>query len=137
MGGYMPRFWAIMVGLLSLGSACKQTAPPSSHGAPYVGTLAAGLVVLNKAFTEVAFEFRVDGVQLVDTVVAPGGVPAVVLERQIRLTPGPHRVELFDRRLQEFHVVVFDVQPRDMTIELTLGRDQSSIRAVYSRVGYL
>ena len=133
----MRRFWAIMVGLLSLGSACKQTPPPSSHGASYVGTLAAGLVVLNKAFTEVAFEFRVDGVQLVDTVVAPGGVPALVLERQIRLTPGRHRLELYDRRLHEFHVVVFDVQPRDMTIELTLGRDQSSIRAVYSRLGYL
>ena len=38
---------------------------------------------------------------------------------------------------REFHVVVFDVQPRDMTVELTLGRDQSSIRAVYFRVGYL
>ena len=56
----MQRFWAIMVGLLSLGSACKQTGRPPS----YVGTVVAGFVVLNKAFTPVAFEFRVDGVQI-------------------------------------------------------------------------
>ena len=132
----MRRFLALMVGLLSLGSGCRQDASPPSQGTSYVGTLAVGFFVLNKAFTQVAFEFRVDGVQLVDTVVSPGGVPALVLERQIRLTPGRHRLELYDRRLHEFHIVVFDVQPRDMSIELTLGRDQSTIRAVYSRLGY-
>ena len=133
----MRCFWAIFVGLVALGSACKQAAPRPRHGASYVATVTAGLAVLNKAFAEVPFEFRVDGVQLLDTLVAPGGVPALVLERRIQLTPGPHRLELYDRRLQEFHVLVFEVQPRDMTIELTLGRDHSSIRAVYSRVGYL
>jgi hypothetical protein len=133
----MRKSLAIIVSLLSLASGCKQHPSPASQDTSYVGALTVGFFVVNKAFTQVGFEFRVDGVQLVDTVVSPGGVPALVLERQIRLTPGRHRLELYDRRLQEFHVVVFDVQPRDMSIELTLGRDRSSIRAVYARLWYL
>src|SRR5690349_13702910 len=106
----MQRFWAILAGLVALGAACKQPVRRPAHGASHVATVTAGLAVLNKAFAEVPFEFRVDGVQLLDTLVSPGGVPALVLERRIQLTPSPHRLELYDRRLQEFHVVVFEVQ---------------------------
>ena len=95
------------------------------------------LTVVNNSMREGSIEFRVDGVQLLDTIVPRGGIPALVLHRQIRLTAGKHRLQLFDKHLRQGHEIDFVVKPSEMTIELTLRRDRSTIRAVYYSVGYM
>jgi hypothetical protein len=97
----------------------------------------ARLTVVNNSMREGSLVFSVDGIQVLDTIVRRGGIPALVLERQIHLPAGNHRLEVFDRHLQQGHYVNFVVKPTTMTVEITLGRDVSTIRAVYAEIGYI
>ena len=108
-----------------------------SHPSPYVPTRPIAFTVLNFGRRPIQFEFRVDGVQVIDTTVRVGGLPPLVLERQIRLTPGKHRLELYDPRNDEYHLEDFDVRASDMTVEVRLFDARSELHTYYSRIGYM
>ena len=102
--------------------------------APYVATHASVLAVLNFSRNPVHFEFRVDGVQVVDTTVAVGGLPPVVLSRVA--------MSSFLRELEhpingEYQVQVFEVREGDMTIEIRFSNEHAELRTYYSRVLYM
>jgi hypothetical protein len=102
----------------------------------YAGTHASSLVVLNFSRSPVHFEFRVDGVQVVDTTVSVGGLPPVVLGRVVRLTRGKHRLELYDTRNGEYKTQIFEVRDSDMTIEIRFSNEHAELRTYYARVVY-
>ena len=61
----------------------------------------------------------------------------MVLGRVVRLTPGKHRLELFDTRNGEYQIVMFEVREGDMTIELRFSNEHAELRTYYSRVVYM
>jgi hypothetical protein len=102
----------------------------------FVPDLAVTLTAVNFSSRRVPFEFRVDGVRIVDTTVAVGGIPPLVLAQRIHLSPGHHRLELYDKRDSEYHTQTFDVRPTDMTIEIRLFDQRSELKTYYAHVGY-
>jgi hypothetical protein len=95
------------------------------------------VTALNFSGRRVPFEFRIDGVRLVDTTVAIGGLPPLVLAQGIRLTPGRHVLELYDRRKGQYHTQVFDVRATEMTIEIRLFDERAELKTYYARVLYM
>ncbi|HEX4684985.1 MAG TPA: hypothetical protein VH277_19855 [Gemmatimonadaceae bacterium] len=93
--------------------------------------------MLNFGARPIRFEFRVDGVQILDTTAAPGGIPPLVLTRKVELTPGKHRLELYDPRNGDYQTEVFDVQAKEMTIEIRLLDARSELKTYYTRVIYM
>jgi hypothetical protein len=122
--------------ILVLSAAC---AIPRAHARTtrYEAPLPVRFAVLNAASAPVAFEFRIDGVQMIDTTVSIGAEPPVVLFRHFRLTPGRHRFELFDRRHDEYHTLEFDVQPTVMSVEVWFGPEHAKLRAFYGILLYM
>ena len=120
----------------SLLAACTACAARSGlRTSQYVAALPVSLTALNFSLQRIPFEFRIDGVRIVDTTAAVGAVPPVVLSQQVHLTPGRHLLELLDRRTRQYHTQDFDVRPGDMTIEVRLFDDHAELKTYYRRVG--
>jgi hypothetical protein len=128
---------ALVGALASAASSSCARANGVATNAPPAPAYAATLHVVNSSSRQKAFEFRIDGVQVLDTTVAPGGLPALVLSRRIRLAVGKHHLLLFDRQLQQGYELDFEAKPSMMSIVLTLDRERSSIQTFYTEIGFI
>jgi hypothetical protein len=117
------------------GTACNVFG--RSHSPAYVAGLSVSVNVLNFSSRRTALVFRVDGVEVIDTTVAIGGDPPLVLAQRLRLTPGRHRLELYEPGHNDYRSEAFDVRPGPMTIELRLFDTRVELKTYYVRLGYL
>jgi hypothetical protein len=131
------RFRPVVLVAAVVGGACHWAHPGVSAADRYAAGLPVSFAVLNFARSPVPFEFRIDGVQLLDTTAAVGGTPPVVITRRLRLTPGKHRLEVYDRRNGEYQVQLFEVLPKDMSIDLRFDDRHAKLTTAYVHFAYM
>jgi len=126
------RTIVVLSAFLGIGCSAFATSRPTA----YTVARPINITALNFAGERVPFEFRVDGIRIVDTTVRIGDLPPVVLGLQMWATPGRHLLELYDRRNGEYHSQMFDVRLTDMTIEIRLFKGRAELKTYYTLVVY-
>jgi len=116
-----------LVYALMLLSGCTTSSSPNGSDGE---SLPIEFSIVKESGADTSLEFSINRVVVVDTTLAPDrSMTGLVLSRTLRLKPGTHVLELFDRDRGMIQRIEFTTRPEPMYANIRIRRGMSALTA--------